>query len=281
MNNINKNNIPEKNYGEWYSWEHLRLYPHLKKLLIDRNDTRYYRYLMAIIEKIQHGTNYAHGIAAERYLADSFSITPKKANQILNFFCTLKIFVKKRQRLKNGSTDTRIAITYQIAPRSENYLRMIDERAAVILDKKLTLNSISWETVRSCFGEDEANAIYSLEEETRLYGSCQKRERGVIPQIYEQLFAEQLEVLTKEQPWTSKAELIQAVMRITDETERAVADRFAQFKPSLIDRGYTYKMTGKADAAAVLGLPVGRYLIFRRAATTYGGDGGAAPIPSE
>lgn len=271
MNNIKKNDAHEKSYRDWYSWTHLRSYPHLQKLLILDNRTRHYHYLMAIIEKIQHGTNYAHGFLAERHLAETFHISISKANKILNFFCALKIITKKRQRTKDGSTDPNLAITYQIAPCSEKYLRMIDKRAAIIQEKKLTLNSISWEAIRSCFGEAEANDIYSLREITDRTGLPRERNRGVFPEIYEEVFITTLEALTYETGWTSRNDLIKSVQRIIGDNKRAVEDRFAQFKPSLIDRGYKYKMTGKADAAAVpYDLPTGHYLIFKWAAECNG-----------
>jgi hypothetical protein len=264
MNNIKKNDIPEKNYRDWYSWEHLKAYPNLYKLLILDNRTRHYHYLMAILEKIQHGTNYAHGFLAQRYLAKKFNVSMSKANKILNFFCALKIITKERQRMKDGITDPKLAITYQIAPRNENYLRMIDERAAIFQAKKLTLNIISWEAIRSCFGEDEANEIYSLREETQINGFPKKRNRGLIPELYEECFITSLEELTYEKGWTNKAALIEAVQRIIGDKPGVVEERFSQFKPSLLDNGYRYKMTSKADAATVpYELPTGRYLIFK------------------
>lgn len=260
---ISESEIPEKDYKAWYSAAHLKAYPNLYKLL-SKNRRRYYLYLMSLLEIIQNGTNFAHGFVSERYLAEKFNTSPAWANKILNFFCVLKILSKKRQgdkdRIKwednyliRTGRDPEKAITYQIAPRNETYLAMIDARAAVILEKNLSISAISWEAVRSCFGEDEANELY-----------IEERERGVIPQMYEAAFNETLMELTSETGWTTKEALVHAVMQISGDNKRTVEQRFMEFIPSLSDKGYSYKRTSKQDAQSLkYDLPISRFLIFK------------------
>lgn len=244
-------------YREWYSTSNLLpAYPSLEKLL-SRNRERIRSYLIITLETIQHNTTYAHGFVSERYLANRLNKTNAHANKLLNYFCVLGILEKRHQGkleyIEEYGDQGDYAITYQIARRSQRALQKIEERAAIILANKLTMSSMSWEAVRSCFGKELANQIYREE-----------RDRGVTPQLFESAFKDALKRLTVK-GWTTKEELLLDVAAQSSTSKSVTERRFGELKPALNGLGYAYKRTSKKDAQAVdYDLPTGRYLIFRR-----------------
>lgn len=252
MSNTNRNALQE--YLAWYSAGNLKKrYPALNKIL-SRNRNRMRLFLSDTLEAITHNAEYTRGFVSARYLADKAHVSTEYANHLLNFFCTLGILNKAADdtdyKPENGLQP---AITYDIVPCEDTYLQRIDERAAIMLQKKLTVSRISWEAVKNALGKEEADRIYREE-----------RESGYFPRLYADIFCEALSRLTAHDGYTTKAQLIEEARHVTGESPRGVEKRFAEFSPCLEELGYRYKRTSAADnASRAVYLPVGRWLIYR------------------
>jgi|GEM_PF-1904461 hypothetical protein len=245
-------------YEKFFSTENLAAYPHLNKLL-SRYDNRMRQYLMAVIALIIHKTSYSHGFLSERYLAKKITVSESSANKILNYFCALGILNKHHRgydsKLVDPIYDDRsAAITYTIISLQQLRLKKVDKRAEKILDSGLSLNAISWESIKNTFGEQEANRIYRESH----------RQQSLTPSLFEQEFIAALNRLTAEKQWTTKSAVIDEVCCKLEKSERTIDSRFREFQPRLNDLGYTWKRISQADVEATgIALPIGRYAIFR------------------
>lgn len=204
---------------------------------------------------------YLEGYVSTRYLAKQEGRTHNWWCRALNMCCWAGLLRKEWTVLWNQGQPERGANLYAIIPPDETNLPGMEERAKLMLERKVTIGGITKAAAIALFGQETADEIYrdnrAEGEEQRIFNEW--AEEIVREQIARRGYITKPELLDK---LRNKADtlLLFAGRHSFSASESALEWRFNAAKPCLLEE-YDYRRVTKKDAARTSSLTpvVGRF----------------------
>lgn len=204
---------------------------------------------------------YLEGYVSTRYLAKQEGRTHNWWCRALNMCCWAGLLRKEWTVLWNQGQPERGANLYAIIPPDETNLPGMEERAKLMLERKVTMGGITKTAAIALFGQETANEIY-----------CDKREESEEQRIFNEWAKEIVQEQIEQRGHITKPELLDKLRYKADTlllftgrhsfsaSESTLEWRFNVPKAYLLEK-YAYRRVTKKDAAQTKSLTpvVGRF----------------------